>query len=115
MKDTVLTRIFAGHERRPCRGSNWRKDRLKSSGHTRLHQLCQVRHGTFGKPGTDECPRRCVLPYDYYLGALLHFAVMVRFKVVSNSDKRLLTFMVSIKILQKEQANHYWLLINSWR
>src|SRR5438876_6516659 len=112
MKDAVLTRIFAGHERSPCRWSNWRKDRLKGSGHPRLHQLCQVRHATFGDPGTDECPGRCVQTYDYCLGAFLRFAVMVRVQSCLHSDQRLLIFMVSIKILQREQANHYRPLIN---
>src|SRR6266480_787259 len=112
MKDAVLARIFTGHERSPCRWGNWRKDRLKGSGHTRLHQLCQVRHTTFGDPGTDECPRRCVQTYDYCLGAFLHFAVMMRVQSRFRSDQRLLIFMVSIKILQKKQANHHRSLIN---
>src|SRR5437870_8841503 len=74
MKDAVLARIFTGHERSPCGGRNWWKNRLKGSGHTHIHQLCQVRHAAFGHPRTDECPRRRIQSYDYHLRILFHFA-----------------------------------------
>src|SRR5439155_1203919 len=49
-----------------------------------------------------------VQTYDHYLGAFLNSAVMVRVQGCLRSDQRLLIFMISIKILQKE---HYWSLI----
>jgi hypothetical protein len=78
MKDAVLARIFTGHERSPRGGRNWWKDRLKTSRYALLHQLCQVRHATFGHPRVDECPRRCVQTNDYYSWACLRFAVLAR-------------------------------------
>jgi hypothetical protein len=99
MKNTVLARIVTGHEGGPCRWSNWWKDRLKPSGHTRLHQLCQVRHAAFGNPRTDQCPRRCVQTYDHSLGAFLEFVLTVLIHGSLRRDQSFLSFIVSIEIV----------------
>src|SRR2546423_11215973 len=72
MKHTVLTRIFAGHKRSPCRWRNWWQNRPKGSGNTFLHQLCKVGHAAFGHPWTDQCPRRRIQSDDYDLWILFH-------------------------------------------
>src|SRR6266516_5110726 len=103
MKVAVLTRILSGHELCPSRWSNWRKNRLKGSGHTCSHQVCKVRHATFGNPGTDECPRRCIQTYDDYLRVFLHFAM----RVVNGAAKSVLAADESISPNEsaKEHAN----------